>query len=145
MFERVLNTPVGAFLKHFTKSTRLLNYCLAKACNFLKKETLTHVFCCEFCEISKNNFCYRTTPAAASDFTKVLGHLFTDLSRLLLYIVNMIIPNIKTLLNNVKWKCSFTVKLGKRVTVGAFVTVQFLIVTAQNMLEYKFSPNCFSV
>ena len=97
MFERVLNTPVGAFLKHFTKSTRLLNYCLAKACNFLKKETLTHVFCCEFCEISKNNFCYRTPPVAG-----VLGHLCTDLSRLLLQAANMIIPNIKTLLNNVK-------------------------------------------
>ena len=102
MFQRVLNTPLGAFLKHFTKFTRLLNYCQAKACNFLKKETLTHVFSCEFCEISENSFCYRTSPVDAFDFTKVLRHLFTDLSRLLLYIVNMIIPNIKTHLNNVK-------------------------------------------
>ena len=27
-----------------------------KACNFIKKETLTQVFSCEFCEISKNTF-----------------------------------------------------------------------------------------
>ena len=27
-----------------------------KACNFIKKETLAQVFCCEFCEISKNTF-----------------------------------------------------------------------------------------
>ena len=26
------------------------------ACNFIKKETLTQVFSCEFCEISKNTF-----------------------------------------------------------------------------------------
>ena len=25
-----------------------------EACNFIKKETLAQVFCCEFCEISKN-------------------------------------------------------------------------------------------
>ena len=27
---------------------------LAKACNFIKKETLAQVFSCQFCEISKN-------------------------------------------------------------------------------------------
>ena len=32
----------------------------------LKKETLTQVFSCEFCEISKNTFSYRTPPVAAS-------------------------------------------------------------------------------
>ena len=35
----------------------------ASACNFIKKETLTQVFC----EISKNTFSYRTPPVAASD------------------------------------------------------------------------------
>ena len=35
------------------------------ACNFIKKETLTQVFCCEFCEISKNTFSYRTPLMAA--------------------------------------------------------------------------------
>ena len=27
-----------------------------EACNFIKKETLAHVFSCEICEISKNTF-----------------------------------------------------------------------------------------
>ena len=29
---------------------------LINSCNFIKKETLTQVFSCEFCEISKNTF-----------------------------------------------------------------------------------------
>ena len=33
-----------------------------KACNFIKKETLTEVFSCAFCEFSNNIFPYRTTP-----------------------------------------------------------------------------------
>ena len=37
-----------------------------EACNFIKKETLAKVFSCEFCEIYKNNFCYRTPLVAAS-------------------------------------------------------------------------------
>ena len=37
----------------------------ASACNFIKKETLAQVFSCEFCEISKNTFSYRTPPRAA--------------------------------------------------------------------------------
>ena len=32
-----------------------------------KKETLTQVFSCEFCEISKNNFCNRTPLVVASE------------------------------------------------------------------------------
>ena len=36
--------------------------------NFIKKETLTQAFSCEFCEISKNAFFYRTTSVAASVF-----------------------------------------------------------------------------
>ena len=38
-----------------------------KARNFIKKETLAHVFSCEFCEISKNIFSYRTPLVAASE------------------------------------------------------------------------------
>ena len=38
----------------------------AKTCNFIKKEALPQVFSCEFCEISKNTFSYRTPPVAAS-------------------------------------------------------------------------------
>ena len=37
-----------------------------EACNFIKKETLAQAFSCEFCEISKNTFFYRTALAAAS-------------------------------------------------------------------------------
>ena len=37
-----------------------------EACNFIKKETLAHVFSCEFCEISKNSFSYRIPLVAAS-------------------------------------------------------------------------------
>ena len=35
-------------------------------CNFIKKEALAQVFLCEFCEISKNTFFYRTPVVAAS-------------------------------------------------------------------------------
>ena len=37
-------------------------------CNFIEKETLAEVFSCEFCEISKNIFYYRTLLVAASSF-----------------------------------------------------------------------------
>ena len=36
-----------------------------EACNFIKKETLTQVFSCEFYEIYKNTFYYRTPLVAA--------------------------------------------------------------------------------
>ena len=36
------------------------------ACNFMKKETLTQVFSCEFFKISKNTFFCRTIPVDAS-------------------------------------------------------------------------------
>ena len=45
--------------------------CRPEACNFIKKETLAHVFSCEFCEISKNIFSYRTTLVAASGSLQV--------------------------------------------------------------------------
>ena len=38
-----------------------------QACNFFKKETLAQMFSCEFWEISKNTFFYRTSPVAASE------------------------------------------------------------------------------
>ena len=38
-----------------------------RLCNFIKKETLAQVFSCEFCEISKNTFFYRTPLEAASE------------------------------------------------------------------------------
>ena len=40
-----------------------------QTCIFIKKETLTHVFCCKFCDIFKNTFFYRT-PLVALLFLK---------------------------------------------------------------------------
>ena len=37
-----------------------------QACNFNKKETQAKVFSCEFCEIFKNTYCYRTPLMAVS-------------------------------------------------------------------------------
>ena len=55
MFDKVLNTSL-------TYLDRKLY------CNFIKKETLALMFSCEFCEISKNTFSYRTPPVAASAY-----------------------------------------------------------------------------
>ena len=38
----------------------------AETCNFIKKETLVQVFSCEFSEMIRNTFSYRTPPVAAS-------------------------------------------------------------------------------
>ena len=53
------------------------------ACNFLKKESLAQVFSCEFCEISKNTFFYKTPPLAASKdflsfYSALTYYLFWD-------------------------------------------------------------------
>ena len=70
-------------LRNFTKFTgkhlcqRLFfNKVSGKGCNFIKKETLAQAFSCEFCEIFKNTFFYRTPLVAASVFTQpCLGFL----------------------------------------------------------------------
>ena len=61
-------------LRNFTKFTEkhlcqglFFNKVAGEACNFIKKETLIQVFSCEFCEISKNIFSYRTPPVTAPD------------------------------------------------------------------------------
>ena len=41
----------------------------ASNCKFIEKETLTQVFSCEFCKISKNTFSYRRSLVAASVMT----------------------------------------------------------------------------
>ena len=38
----------------------------ASACNFIKKEALAQVLSCEFCEIFKSTFFYRTPPVGSS-------------------------------------------------------------------------------
>ena len=55
--------------KHLCQSLFLIKL-QASTCNFIKKEALAQVFSCEFCEISKNTFSYRTPPVAASVLNK---------------------------------------------------------------------------
>ena len=50
--------------KHLFQSL-FFNKVAGGACNFIKKESLAQVFLCEFCEISKNTFFYRTALVAA--------------------------------------------------------------------------------
>ena len=65
------------FTSIFTKRNRL-RPCISLAwgqrpATSLKKETLAQVFSCEFCEISRSNFFYRTPLVAASvNFSKLL-------------------------------------------------------------------------
>ena len=53
----------------FCKKGVLRNFA---ACNFIKKETLAQVFSCQFCEISKNTFSYRT-PLGECFYLHLLG------------------------------------------------------------------------
>ena len=55
-------------LKNLAKFTGK-NLCL-QACNFIKKELLTQVFFCKFCEIFKNTFFHRTPLVVASAFKR---------------------------------------------------------------------------
>ena len=50
-----------------TRTTPNFEHNSHQACNFIKKETLAQVFSCEFCEIFKNMFFYRTPPVTASE------------------------------------------------------------------------------
>ena len=51
-----------------------------QVCNFVKKEALPQVFCCEFCKYFKNTFSYKTPPVDASVIRNILKsskrHLF---------------------------------------------------------------------
>ena len=66
--------PYTHFLKRITqfRSSRLEVFCIKGVLSNFAKFTgkhlyLYHLFSCEFCEISKNTFFYRTPPVAASD------------------------------------------------------------------------------
>ena len=67
----------------YIKTARSSHQPRPKACIFIKKETLAQVFSCEFCEISKNTFFYRSPLVAAS----VLSHHFhpPELTRHVMY------------------------------------------------------------
>ena len=56
------NTSVGVFFKK-------------EAGNFIKKETLTQMFSCEFCETFKNIYFYKTHLVAASCYIRSVAHL----------------------------------------------------------------------
>ena len=45
-----------------------------QASGFIKKEILAEVFSCEFCEIFKNSYSYRTPPVAASECSRSLEY-----------------------------------------------------------------------
>ena len=47
----------------------------SQACNFIRKETLAQVFSCEFYEISRNTFVYRTPLVAASVYVSSIIQL----------------------------------------------------------------------
>ena len=54
-----------------------------QACNFIKKENLTQMLYCEFCEISKTTFFHKTPPLAASEsnrYSFFYRNSFTKLS-----------------------------------------------------------------
>ena len=76
-------------LRYFTKSSQenncarvpfLLKLQAYKRCNFIKKETLAQVFFCEFCEICKNIFFYRTPLVAASVGLTAILNIVTTFS-----------------------------------------------------------------
>ena len=53
-----------------------------KSCNFIKKETLAQVFSCEFFEVSKNTFSYRTPLVAASEIYVLHLHILSVFKKL---------------------------------------------------------------
>ena len=54
-------------LTKFTEKHLWQSLFFNKVAGLIEKETLAQVFSCEFCQISKNTFSYRTPPMAASD------------------------------------------------------------------------------
>ena len=70
VYEYDYTTTCVSVFDHFVKLALkgLIKFRPQLAFNFIKKETLTQVFSCEFCETFKNTFFYRTPPMAASTF-----------------------------------------------------------------------------
>ena len=58
-------------IRNFQVKTKERSEAVVSACNFIK-ETLTQVFSCEFCEISKGTFSNRTPRVAASERWKIV-------------------------------------------------------------------------
>ena len=51
----------------FTRKRQCQSLFFNKVADLIKKDTLTQVFSCKICEISKNTFSYWTPPVAASE------------------------------------------------------------------------------
>ena len=64
--------------KHLCQSLFFLIKLQDWACNFTKKETLEHVFSCEFCEIFKNTFLTERlwTTSSVSNYCEDLKRVF---------------------------------------------------------------------
>ena len=58
-----------------------------QACNFVKKETLTQVLSCEFCEIFKNTCFYSTPPMAPSGKRQFLFSYFIIVFNMMNFLV----------------------------------------------------------
>ena len=54
------------YLENFSTFQYMSELFNTLACNFIQKETLAHVFSCEFCEIFKNTFFTEQLRATAS-------------------------------------------------------------------------------
>ena len=67
--------------------------------NLLKKETLAKVFSCNICKISKNTFCYITSPVDASKNTVYIASISTSQWKRL----NWKAPYSVALASNTKW------------------------------------------
>ena len=75
-------------LRNFAKFTGkqlcqspFFNKVAGQACHFIKKETLVQVFSCEFCEVSKNTFSYRTPPLTASAWRGSVKKVILEISQ----------------------------------------------------------------
>ena len=70
-------------LKDFATFTAKKTICTrAAGYNFIKKETLTQAFSCEFFKMSKNTFFHRTPPVAASGSKQSFRYVSDQLLRI---------------------------------------------------------------
>ena len=67
-------TPWKKLFPNFKYVEGVVQNCLVclRPCNFIKIETVAQVFSCEFCEIFKNTFFYRTPPVANFEYEQYL-------------------------------------------------------------------------
>ena len=81
-------------LKNTSARVSFLIKLQGSACNVIKKETLAQVFSCEFCEIFKITFLYRTPPVAAS----VVAHVYLQWWKHHLALFSLLPQNLLTFL-----------------------------------------------